>query len=72
MTKASELMNKWIERENTLVYEIASIIKDDPDVAPILVEELVKRLSNQALDEVEDVIINDFGVEVYGEDTQFN
>ena len=52
MTKASEL-----------IYEIASIIKDDPDVAPILVEELVKRLSNQALDEVEDVIVNQFGVE---------
>ena len=52
MTKASEL-----------IYEIASIIKDDPDMAPILVEELVKRLSNQALDEVEDVIVNQFGVE---------
>ena len=59
-------------KASELIYEIASIIKDDPDVAPILVEELVRRLSNQALDEVEDVIVNQFGVEVYGEDTQFN
>ena len=69
MTKASELMNKWIERENTLVYEIASIIKDDPDVAPILIEELVSMLSSQQLNELEDIIVNQFGIEVYGEET---
>ena len=57
------------QRKANLIYEIASIIHDDPSTAPILVEELVKRLSNQALDEVEDVIVNQFGVEVYGEET---
>ena len=54
---------------NTLIYEIASIIHDDPDTAPILIEELVSMLSNDQLNELEDVIVNHFGVEVYGEET---
>ena len=54
---------------NTIIYEIASIIHDDPDTAPILIEELVSMLSSQQLNELEDVIVNQFGVEVYGEET---
>ena len=54
---------------NTLIYEIESIIHDDPDTAPILIEELVSMLSSQQLNELEDVIVNQFGVEVYGEET---
>ena len=54
---------------NELIYEIASIIHDDPDTAPILIEELVSMLSSQQLNEPEDVIVNQFGVEVYGEET---
>ena len=45
---------------NTLIYEIASIIHDDPDTAPILIEELVSMLSNDQLDQIEDVITNQF------------
>ena len=52
-----------------LIYEIASIIHDDPSTAPILIEELVSMLSNDQLNELEDVIVNQFGVEVYGEET---
>ena len=54
---------------NELIYEVASIIHDDPDTAPILIEELVSMLSSQQLNELEDVIVNQFGVEVYGEET---
>ena len=54
---------------NELIYEVASIIHDDPDTAPILIEELVNMLSRQQLNELEDVIVNQFGVEVHGEDT---
>ena len=56
-------------KASTLIYEIASIIHDDPDTAPILIEELVSMLSNDQLNELEDVIVNQFGVEVYGEET---
>ena len=54
---------------NELIYEVASIIHDDPDTAPILIEELVNMLSNDQLNELEDVIVNQFGVEVHGEET---
>jgi len=54
---------------NELIYEVASIIHDDPDTAPILIEELVGMLSRQQLNELEDVIVNQFGVEVHEEET---
>ena len=54
---------------NELIYEVASIIHDNPDTAPILIEELVSMLSRQQLNELEDVIVNQFGVEVHGEET---
>jgi len=54
---------------NELIYEVASIIHDDPDTAPILIEELVNMLSNDQLNELEDVIVNQFGVEIHGEET---
>ena len=56
-------------KANELIYEIASIIHDDPDTAPILIEELVSMLSSQQLNELEDIIVNQFGIEVYGEET---
>jgi len=58
-----------VQKANTLIYEIASIIHDDPDTAPILIEELVSMLSSQQLNELEDIIVNQFGIEVYGEET---
>ena len=45
---------------NELIYEIASIIYDDPDTAPILIEELVNLLSNDQLDQIKDVIVSKF------------
>ena len=43
-------MDKWIDdaypdldrRKANMIYEIASLIKDDPDTAPVLIEELVE------------------------------
>ena len=56
-------------RKANMVYEIASIINDDPLSAPILIEELVEILFDEQIDHIEDVIVNHFGVEVYGEET---
>ena len=45
-------MDKWLDdaypdldrRKANMIYEIASLIKDDPDTAPVLIEELVEEL----------------------------
>ena len=56
-------------RKANMVYEIASLINDDPLSAPILIEELVDIMFDEQIDHIEDVIVNHFGVEVYGEET---
>ena len=70
-------MDKWLDdaypslekRKANLIYEIASLINDDPLSAPVLIEELVYIMSDEQIDSIEDVIVNHFGVEIYGEDT---
>ena len=57
------------QRKANMVYEIASLINDDPLSAPILIEELVEIMFDEQIDHIEDVIVNHFGVEVYGEET---
>ena len=57
------------QRKANLIYEIASLINDDPLSAPVLIEELVYIMSDEQIDSIEDVIVNHFGVEVYGEET---
>ena len=54
-------------RKANMVYEIASLINDDPLSAPVLIEELVEIMSDEQIDHIEDVIVNHFGVEVYPE-----
>ena len=56
-------------RKANMVYEIASLINDDPLSAPVLIEELVDIMFDEQIDHIEDVIVNQFGVEVYGEET---
>ena len=56
------------QRKANLIYEIASLINDDPLSAPVLIEELVYIMSDEQIDSIEDVIVNHFGVEVYGEE----
>ena len=63
---------KLEQRRSMLTYEIASLINDDPLSAPVLIEELVEILFDEQIDHIEDVIVNHFGVEVYGEDTVCN
>jgi len=55
------------QRKAIMVYEIASLIKDDPDTAPVLIEELIEVMFDEQIDHIEDVIVNHFGVEVYPE-----
>ena len=55
------------QRKASMVYEIASLINDDPLSAPILIEELIEIMSDEQIDHIEDVIVNHFGVEVYPE-----
>ena len=62
-------MTNLEQRKANLIYEIASIINDDPLSAPVLIEELVDIMFDEQIDHVEDVIVNHFGVEVYGEET---
>ena len=57
------------QRKANMVYEIASLINDDPLSAPVLIEELVDIMFDEQIDHMEDVIVNHFGVEVYGEET---
>ena len=57
------------QRKANMVYEIASLINDDPLSAPILIEELVEVMFDEQVDHIEDVIVNHFGVEIYGEET---
>ena len=57
------------QRKANLIYEISSLINDDPLSAPVLIEELVYIMSDEQIDSIEDVIVNHFGVEVYGEET---
>ena len=56
-------------RKANMVYEIASLINDDPLSAPVLIEELVDIMFDEQIDHIEDVIVNHFGVEVYPEQT---
>ena len=56
-------------RKANMVYEIASLINDDPLSAPVLIEELVDIMFDEQIERIEDVILNHFGVEVYGEET---
>ena len=70
-------MDKWLDdaypdldkRKANLIYEISSLINDDPLSAPVLIEELVEVMFDEQIDHIEDVIVNHFGVEVYGEET---
>ena len=55
------------QRKANMVYEIASLINDDPLSAPVLIEELVEIMFDEQIDQIEDVIVNHFGVEVYPE-----
>ena len=57
------------QRKANMVYEIASLINDDPLSAPVLIEELIEVMFDEQIDHIEDVIVNHFGVEVYGEKT---
>ena len=57
------------QRKANMIYEIASLINDDPLSAPVLIEELVDIMFDEQIDHLEDVIVNHFGVEVYPEQT---
>ena len=51
------------QRKANMVYEIASLINDDPLSAPVLIEELIEVMFDEQIDHIEDVIVNHFGVE---------
>ena len=67
--KKRELLMNLERRKANLTYEIASLINDDPLSAPVLIEEFVEIMFDEQIDHIEDVIVNHFGVEVYGEET---
>ena len=58
-------MDKWLDdaypdldrRKANMIYEIASLIKDDPDTAPVLIEELVEIMFDEQIDHLEDCLL---------------
>ena len=56
-------MTNLESRKANMVYEIASLINDDPLSAPVLIEELIEVMFDEQIDHIEDVIVNHFGVE---------
>ena len=38
------------QRKANMIYEIASLIKDDPDTAPVLIEELVEIMFDEQIE----------------------
>ena len=42
---------KLEQRKGMLIYEIASLVKDHPDTAPVLIEELVDIMFDEQIDQ---------------------
>ena len=56
----SELTTRQRER---LIYEITSLITDDPNCASSLVEDMLLIFTKDQMNEMEDIIVNHYGVE---------
>ena len=58
-------MDKWLDdaypdldrRKANMIYEISSLINDDPLSAPVLIEELVDIMFDEQIDHIEDCLL---------------
>jgi len=52
-----------VRQRERLVYEITSLITDDINCASSLVEDMLLIYTKDQMNEMEDIIVNDYGVE---------
>ena len=52
-----------VRQRERLIYEISSLITDDPNCASSLVEDMLLIYTKDQMNEMEDIIVNHYGVE---------
>ena len=52
-----------VRQRERLIYEITSLITDDINCASSLVEDMLLIYTKDQMNEMEDIIVNDYGVE---------
>ena len=52
-----------VRQRERLIYEISSLINDDPNCASSLVEDMLLIYTKDQMNEMEDIIVNHYGVE---------
>ena len=52
-----------IRQRERLIYEITSLITDDINCASSLIEDMLLIYTKDQMNEMEDIIVNDYGVE---------
>ena len=52
-----------IRQRERLIYEISSLITDDPNCASTVIEDMLLLYTKDQMNEMEDIIVNHYGVE---------
>ena len=52
-----------IRQRERLIYEISSLITDDPNCASTIIEDMLLLYTKDQMNEMEDIIVNHYGVE---------
>ena len=52
-----------IRQRERLIYEISSLIIDDPNCASTVIEDMLLLYTKDQMNEMEDIIVNHYGVE---------
>ena len=52
-----------IRQRERLIYEISSLITDDPNCASTVIEDMLLLYTQNQMNEMEDIIVNHYGVE---------
>ena len=52
-----------IRQRERLIYEISSLITDDPNCASTVIEDMLLLYTQDQMNEMEDIIVNHYGVE---------
>ena len=52
-----------IRQRERLIYEISSLITDDPNCASTVIEDMILLYTKDQMNEMEDIITNHYGVE---------
>ena len=52
-----------IRQRERLIYEVSSLITDDPNCASTVIEDMLLLYTKDQMNEMEDIIVNHYGVE---------